>query len=393
MSIDALHSLLSRGVSEVIVKGELENKLKEGKKLRIKFGVDPTKPDIHLGHTAVLLKLKKFQEDGHTVIFLIGDYTTKIGDPSGRNSIRPMLSNEEIKTNAETYFKQVGKILDTEKTEIRYNSEWFAKMDPAEIFKITSKFTVQQVIERDDFQKRLKSGSDIALHELFYPVMQAYDSIQLHSDVEIGGTDQKFNMLAGRNLQKKMGETQQDIITIKLLVGTDGKEKMSKSLGNYIAITDAPGDMFGKIMSIPDSLIMDYYELCTEISDDELKNIESKISSNPRDTKAELAKIIVAMYHSKDDAGKAAGEFDRVFKNRERPSEMPEIKIKLSECKLEELLVKCELAASKSEARRLIEQGAVEIDGKKIIVPEESIQIKDEMIVQVGKRRFVKIKK
>ena len=392
MSIDTLHSLLSRGVSEVIVKNELENKLKEGKKLRIKYGVDPTKPDIHLGHTAVLLKLKKFQQEGHIVIFLIGDYTTKIGDPSGRNTTRPMLSDEEIKVNAETYFKQVGKILDTKKTETRYNSEWFSKMDLNDIFQIASKFTVQQIIERDDFQKRLKLGSNITLYEIFYPLMQAYDSIMLKSDVEIGGTDQKFNMLAGRGLQKKMGQAPQDVITIKLLVGTDGKEKMSKSLGNYIAITDSPNDMFGKVMSIPDSLIMDYYELCTDVSDDELKNIESRISSSPREAKAELAKLIVEMYHSEEAAEKAAGEFDRVFKNREIPKDIEVRKTK--EMRIDEMLVFLEMAESKSEARRLVGQGAVYQDNKKITDPYQIIKLDtysaDGTVIKSG-RKFIKV--
>lgn len=381
----------NKAIDEIIVADSFFSKLKSGKKLRIKMGFDPTKPDLHLGHAVGLRLLKKLQEDGHTIIFLAGDYTAKIGDPSGRNSLRPVLSDEEIKENTNTYFNQVEKLLDISKAEIRSNSEWYEKMTFDELLSIAGKFTVQQIIERDDFQKRIKEGHDIGLHEILYPLMQAYDSVVLKADVECGGTDQKFNMLAGRSLMKKMDLPAQDVVMIKLLVGLDGKNKMSKSLGNYIAINDTPEDMYGKVMSIPDELIMQYYELCTDVKEEALKIIEGEIKENPRDTKAKLAKLIVEMYHSADDAEKAAGEFDRVFKNHEKPTEILEKKLEKNEYRLDELLVECELASSKSEARRLIEQNAVEIESEKITEPDKIIEIKDQMIIQVGKRRFVKL--
>jgi tyrosyl-tRNA synthetase len=383
----------NKAIDEIIVRESFEKKLKEGKKLRIKMGFDPTKPDLHLGHAVGLRFLKKLQEDGHTIIFLIGDYTAKIGDPSGRNSLRPILTEKEIKVNTNTYFSQVEKFLDVSKAEIRSNSEWYEKMTFNELSEITSKFTLQQIIERDDFQKRIKKGHDIGIHEIMYPLMQAYDSVILKADVECGGTDQKFNMLAGRSLMKKMSMPVQDVVMIKLLVGLDGKKKMSKSLGNYIAINDVPEEMYGKVMSIPDDLIMQYYKLCTDVKEEALKIIEGEVKDNPRDTKAKLAKLIVEMYHSLDEAEKAAGEFDRVFKNKEKPTEMPVKILELRTEKLDNLLIACDLASSKSEARRLIEQGAVEIEGEKITEPDKMIEVKDEMIIQVGKRRFVKIKR
>lgn len=381
----------NKAIDEIIVADSFSSKLKSGKKLRIKMGFDPTKPDLHLGHAVGLRLLKKLQEDGHTIIFLAGDYTAKIGDPSGRNSLRPILTDEEIKENTNTYFSQVEKLLDISKAEIHSNSEWYEKMTFDELLSIAGKFTVQQIIERDDFQKRIKEGHDIGLHEILYPLMQAYDSVVLKADVECGGTDQKFNMLAGRSLMKKMDLPAQDVVMIKLLVGLDGKNKMSKSLGNYIAINDTPEDMYGKVMSIPDELIMQYYELCTDVKEEALKIIEGEIKENPRDTKAKLAKLIVEMYHSADDAEKAAGEFDRIFKNHEKPTEILEKKLEKNEYRLDELLVECELASSKSEARRLIEQNAVEIESEKITEPDKIIEIKDQMIIQVGKRRFVKL--
>ena len=389
MDID---ELLTRGVAETIVKENLAKKLESGKKLRIKFGVDPTRPDIHLGHAVVLWKLKALQEDGHTIIFLIGDYTTKIGDPSGRNSTRPILTDDEIKANAKTYFEQVGKILDVSKTEVRYNSEWFEKMSFADILKIAGKFTVAQIIERDDFAKRLKDGSDIGLHEILYPIMQAYDSVELKADVEFGGMDQKFNILAGRELQKKMDQPVQDVVLMDLLVGTDGKIKMSKSVGNYIGITEEPNEIFGKVMSIPDELIKNYFQLCTPLNDGEITKILEQ--ENPRDQKMRLAKEIVALYHNEIDAEDAEEEFVKVFSNKEMPSEVREYKIdSLSlEEKLIDLLVNtCQLTESRSEARRLIEQGGVKVNGEKIVEPEKIIRIEESVLLQVGPRNFMKI--
>lgn len=392
MDID---ELITRGVEEIIVRDSLKKKLKSGKKLRIKMGFDPTKPDLHLGHLVGLKILKKLQGMGHTIIFIIGDYTVKIGDPSGRNTTRPTLSAQEIKINSNTYFQQVGKILEIDKAEIVCNSKWFSKMSLADVINLSGKFTLNQIFERNDFRKRMKEGHDIGMQEVLYPMMQAYDSIMVKAEVEFGGTDQKLNMLFGRALQKKMGVALQDIVTVKLLVGLDGKQKMSKSLGNYIAINDPPQDMYGKVMSIPDNLIMHYYELCTDVTAGALKVLENELKEgkNPREVKAQLAKLIVEMYHSAEDADKAAGEFDKVFSKREKPSEIPVKKIVKNKMPLEDLLMAAELTSSKSQARRLIEQGGVEVEGEKITDLKKIIEVKDEMVIQVGKRRFVRIKK
>ena len=268
-----IDEVLSRRVAEVVVKDELRRKLQSGKKLRIKFGADPSRPDLHLGHSVVFNKLKEFQTLGHQIIFLIGDYTGLIGDPSGKSKTRPQLSEAEVKENAKTYLEQVGKVLDVSRAEVRFNSEWFKKMSFAELLRLTARFTAARILERDDFSKRFKSGIDIGLHELLYPVMQAYDSVALQADVELGGTDQKFNLLAGRELQKKIGQTPQDIMTMKILVGLDGREKMSKSLGNFIGICESAGQQFGKVMSLPDEQIIPYFELATELSDREIAAI------------------------------------------------------------------------------------------------------------------------
>jgi len=387
--------ILKRGIAEIIDESNFSKRLEEGKPLRIKYGVDPTKPDIHLGHMVQLKKLKKLQELGHTIIFLIGDYTTKIGDPSGRNSTRPVLSDEEIKTNAETYFAQISKILDMEKTEVRFNSEWFSKMNFADILKLAGKFTVAQIIERDDFAKRLKEGSDIGLHEILYPLMQAYDSVELKADVEFGGSDQKFNMLAGRALQKKMDQTPQDVVMMDLLVGLDGTNKMSKSLNNYIAITDSPNEMFGKVMSIPDSLILNYFELCTDVELDAIEMMKKEMAEgkNPRDFKVQLAKLIIETYHDAKKASEAEEEFKKVFTDKQLPSEMPEKKIAASEMNIVDLLVELELSTSKSEARRLVEQGGVEVAGSRIQDPTELVQISDGLVIRAGKLKFMKVVK
>ena len=389
-----IDDLLNRGVEEVIVREALEAKLKSGEKLRIKFGVDPTAPDLHMGHVVVLKKLKEFQNFGAEIIFLIGDYTTKIGDPSGKNKTRPMLSDEEIEKNTKTYIDQVGKVFDTSEITIRKNSEWLGKLNLADILKIASKMTVASVLERDDFSKRYKNGIDIGLHELYYPLMQAYDSVELKPDIEIGGTDQKFNLLAGRELMKKMGLEPQNIITTPLLIGTDGKGKMSKSLGNYIALNDAPSEMFGKVMSIPDELIVSYYELVTDITAKGLEVIKKELADgkNPRDIKAKLAFLIVELIYNSEEAEKAQSEFDKVFKNKENPEEMEIIKIEKSETRLDDLIIECGLTESKSETKRLIEQGGVKINSEKITDPFSNIEIKEGMVVKVG-RKFVKIKK
>lgn len=388
-----IEELLTRGISEVIDRKSLEAKLKSGKQLRIKLGVDVTAPDLHLGHSVVLFKLKQFQNAGHQIIFLVGDATTRIGDPSGMKKTRPILSEEEIKRNAQTYLDQVGKVLDLDKTEIRRNSEWFDKMGFSDLVKLSSHFSVARILERDDFTKRLKAGQDIRLHELFYSIMQGYDSYQLKADLELGGTDQKFNLLAGRTMQKQLGQTVQDILTVPLLVGTDGKEKMSKSLGNYIGITEPPQEQFGKIMSIPDHLIIPYFELLTEVPREEIDGFNDSLgedSMNPRDLKARLAKEIVTKFHSAEDAEKAEKEFNRVFKEKGAPSSMPEIET-TSPVLLVDLIVENKLAPSKSEAKRLMEQGGVKLDDRKLTDWQKKVTLKDNQILQVGKRKFVKI--
>lgn len=382
-----------KGVAEIIDEKSLQNKLGGKNILRIKMGFDPTRPDIHLGHAVGLRILKKLQDAGHKIIFLIGDYTTKIGDPSGRNTTRPILSDAEIKKNAKTYFDQVGKILDVKKAEIRYNSEWFKKLSFNDILQLTGKFTVAQIIERDDFEKRLKKGLDVGLHETLYPLMQAYDSVMLKADVEFGGTDQKFNLLAGRDLQKKMGQTPQDIVMVNLLVGLDGKEKMSKSLDNYIGVTEDPNSMFGKVMSIPDSLIETYFTLCTDETPEKIQRymLEMKKGKNPRDVKALLAEKIVTIYHDEKKAKNAKEEFEKVFSKKELPTNIPEVKIE-GNYDLPLFLIEIGAASSNSEARRLIEQGGVRIDGAKITDPKSDISTHRGMIVQVGKKKVLKVK-
>src|SRR4051812_24897524 len=312
-----MEDLLTRGVDTIIGQDELEAALKGQRKLRIKFGVDPTRPDLHIGHAVVLNKLRKFQELGHTVIFLIGDYTTKIGDPSGKSKTRPMLSDDEIAAHVKTYLDQVGQILDVKKAEIRYNSEWLGKLSFGDLIGLASNMSVAQIIERDDFKNRLASGQELALHELLYPLMQAYDSVALEADVEFGGTDQLFNLMAGRALQKKLGQKPQIVFTCELLVGLDGSKKMSKSLDNYVGFTDAPVDMYGKVMSLPDSLIAPYYKLCTDIDLNVINELVKTLAAgaNPRDAKASLAREIVRMYHSDAAALKAEDDWNKQFRD------------------------------------------------------------------------------
>ncbi len=389
-----IESLLTRRVAEVVVGDELRRKLKSGQKLRIKLGADPTRPDLHLGHSVVLNKLKEFQALGHTIIFLIGDYTGLIGDPSGKSKTRPQLSAEEIKQNARTYLAQVGQVLDVAQAEIRYNSEWFKKMSFADILKLTSRFTVARILERDDFAQRFKSQADIALHELLYPVMQAYDSVALKADVELGGTDQKFNLLAGRELQKKMGQTPQDIMTMKILVGLDGKEKMSKSLDNYIGISESANEQFGKIMSLPDEQIIPYFELATEASEAEITAHKKSLAKggNPRDLKVALGKAIVALYHGSAAGEKAATEFNRIFSQKEKPTAIAEVAIKPGEWPVIDVLAEAKLISSKSAGRRLIEQGGVKVDDQIVKDWQGKVIIKTGTVIQVGKRKFVRVK-
>lgn len=377
-----IKQLLTRGIDEVIEKDHLEKRLRAGEKLRIKHGADPTAPDLHLGHAVVLRKLKEFQDLGHKVIFIIGDFTARVGDPSGKSNTRPILSEKDIKENSKTYFKQAGKILNIKKTEIHYNSKWFKKGSWGEVLEIAGKFTIQRILERDDFTKRIKSGGDISVKEILYPLMQAYDSVKTKSDVEIGGTDQKFNMLAGRALQRRMRIPEQDIITTPILAGIDGEQKMSKSLGNYIGIGESPEQMFGKTMSIPDKLINNWAELTTDISE------EIKAIKNPRDAKMKLAYEIVKTYHGEKEAGKAQNNFVKVFQKKEIPEEIPEIKIKEPR-ELGNVLVENKIILSKSEFRRLVKNKAIDADNQSI--GDIHFLIKKTMVVKIGKKKFIKV--
>ncbi|MBU1092216.1 tyrosine--tRNA ligase [Patescibacteria group bacterium] len=388
-----INHLLEHNVDEIIDLASLTQKLNSSKPLRIKLGVDPTRPDLHLGHAVTLFKLKEFQELGHIIIFLIGDYTTRIGDPSGRSATRPALTEEEIEHNAQTYLDQVGKILNIDKCEIRRNSEWFSQMTFADIIKLLSQVTVAQILDREDFKNRLGNNIDLAMHEIIYPIMQGYDSIQLKADIELGGVDQKLNLLMGRHLMKKFDLPEQDIMVMPLLIGIDGVKKMSKSLDNYIGISESPDQQFGKVMSIPDNLIIDYWKLCTHISDDELTNIQKELSSNtnPRDIKIQLAKAIVAMYHDAGAADQAETNFINTFQKGETPPDIPTITIELIPTPIADLLINTALTTSKSEARRLIEQKGVKIDQQTITNPEAVITPMSGMVIQIGKRKFVRL--
>ncbi len=377
--------IISRGTVEVISPEELKEKLKRGKPLRVKFGADPTAPDIHLGHTVVLQKLKQFQDLGHKIVFIIGDFTARIGDPSERSEARKPLTIEEIKKNAKTYQKQVFKILDKGKTEVVFNSEWFDKMSLSDVMKLSSHSTVAQMLARADFKERFNREVDISILEFIYPLLQAYDSIQVKADVEIGGTDQKFNLLMGRQLQRDFNQEPQVIITMPLLEGTDGVRKMSKSYGNYIGITESPKEIYGKIMSISDPLMVKYYELLTEEDLDKVKRM------HPRQAKTELAKKIVQKYYDETEAKKAEEEFEKVFVKREFPEEIKEVRISQKKIWVVDLLVKAGLATSKNEAKRLINQGSVKINQKRIKDSDMDLMIDREYIVQVGKRKFSRV--
>ncbi len=394
--------LIKRGAFEIIPEDELikklEKSLQTGKPLNIKLGCDPSRPDLHIGHSVVLRKLAQFQSLGHQAILIIGDFTGMIGDPSGRNVTRPALTLEETRMNGESYFEQASKILNKEKTKIVYNSEWLGKMSFEDVIKLASKYTVARMIERDDFTKRFKAGEPISVHEFLYPLAQAMDSVAIESDVELGGTDQKFNLLVGRDIQREYGKEPQIILTMPLIVGTDGVEKMSKSYNNYIGISDSPQDIFGKTLSIPDNLIFNYYELATDISNKELIEIKNKLSDssvNPRDLKRSLAKTLVKMYHSKQAADEAEVEFDKIFINKEIPDDIPEFIFEkgIEEIGILDLIVKVNFAPSKGEARRLVIQGGVIVDGEKIVDIAAKINLKKESILKVGKRKFIKIKK
>ena len=392
--------LIRRGASEIIPEEELvkkiEKSLKASKPLKIKLGCDPSRPDLHIGHAVVLRKLAQFQQLGHQAILIIGDFTGMIGDPSGRNATRPALTLEETRANGQSYFEQATKILHPEKTKMVYNSEWLSKMSFEDVIKLASKYTVARMLERDDFTKRYKSGEPISMHEILYPLAQAMDSVAIESDVELGGTDQKFNLLVGRDIQREFGIEPQVILTMPLLVGTDGVEKMSKSYGNYIGISDIPGEIFGKTLSIPDNLIYTYFELGTDIPSVELGEIKELLKNqdiNPRDIKRRLGRTLVETYYDKEAALNAESEFDKIFIKKEIPDDIPSMEWSKdnSEINIVDLLIDTNLAPSKSEARRLIQQGGVSIDSEKISDLSFNVKIEKDLVIKVGKRRFLKL--
>ncbi|MFH0886661.1 MAG: tyrosine--tRNA ligase [bacterium] len=392
--------LISRGADEIIPKNELLEKLKKGRPLRIKFGADPTAPDLHLGHMVVLRKLRTFQELGHKVIFLIGDFTGMIGDPSGRSDTRNAMTKEEVKRNAKTYEKQMFKILDPKKTEVVFNSDWLSKMTLEDTIKLSSVYTVARMLERDDFQKRYAAQVDISVLEFMYPLLQGYDSVHLNSDIEVGGTDQKFNLLLGRTVQKRYGKAEQVVITMPILEGTDGKLKMSKSYGNYIGLTEPAKEIFGKIMSIPDELMIKYYTLLTDIPLEEIREMGRGLDAgkiHPKDAKVRLGKYLVGVLHSQKAADEAALEFDVVFKNKELPTDMPLFKIGVDVQEpdgmviLGKILVHTKLCQSFGDAKRKIVQNGVKVDSIVVNDPNMKLDITAEKVVQVGKRNFARI--
>lgn len=397
-------TLIRRGVAEIITEEDLRKKLSQsiqsGQPLKIKLGLDPTAPDIHIGHTVVLHKLRQFQDLGHIVQLLIGDFTGRIGDPSGRSETRRQLTEEEVKENAETYTKQLFKVLDREKTEIHFNSTWLSPLRFSDVVELASKSTVARMLERDDFSKRYHSGQAISVHEFFYPLMQGYDSVALQCDFELGGTDQTFNLLMGRQLQRDYGQEEQVIITMPLLEGLDGVKKMSKSLGNYIGIDEPAQEIYGKAMSVPDDLMIKYFELTTNISLDELEQLKKGLAEgtiHPRDAKMRLAHTLVRMYHGREAADEAENQFRRVFQQGNLPDNMEEVTI--SPAELEEgriwvvkLLSRLGLVSSNGEGRRMIQQGAVKINQERVQDINDQIQITDGMVVQVGKRKYARVK-
>ncbi|NLI98124.1 tyrosine--tRNA ligase [bacterium] len=389
-------SRLMRGVQECLSEDELKLRLqtaeKEARPLRVKLGIDPTGPDIHLGFAVPLRKLRDFQDEGHTAVLIVGDFTAMIGDPSGRSKTRPQLTHEEIQNNVKRFEKQLYRILDPSRTEIRYNSEWSEPLGASGVIKLTGKYTVSQILQREDFSKRLSEGNPVFMHELLYPLFQGYDSVAVKADVELGGYDQRLNLLVGRELQREFGQPSQIIMMMPLLEGLAGGAKMSKSYNNYVGIEDSPSDMFGKLMSIPDSLIEQYFWLAALADEAKLSEIRSRLSSgeNPRNIKAEMARTVVALYHSEDAAREADEGFKKVFSEKGIPEEMVEIKI-VSGVKLTDIISLNGLASSKTEARRLIQQGAVSIDGVKITNPDHVLNLTEPSVLKVGKLRFARL--
>lgn len=391
--------ILKRGVVEIIPEEDLRKKIEKsvvsGTPLKIKLGLDPTAPDIHIGHTVVINKLRQFQDLGHHVQLLLGDFTARVGDPTGKSETRKPLTEEQVKENAKTYVKQYGKILDMSKTELRYNSEWLSALDFAEVLHLAGTMTVARMLERDDFAKRYSSNQPISIHEFFYPLMQGYDSVALECDIELGGTDQKFNLLMGRQLQKEYGKELQVAMTTPLLEGLDGVQKMSKSLGNYIGIDEEPNQIYGKSMSIPDELMLKYFELATPVPLEEIKEMEEGLQNgtvHPRDVKMKLAKILVQLYHGEEAAEQAEEHFKTVFQQRALPTDIPEKEWQgEGVVKIVDLIAGLDLVPSKGEGRRMVQQGAVKVNEEKIDDLNHEIEVASGMIIQVGKRKFVKI--
>jgi len=389
---DDIERILKRGVTEIIVEDDLRRMLQSGKKLRLKEGFDPSRPDIHLGHVVGLRKLRQFQELGHQVVLIVGDWTAQIGDPSGQSQMRTMLSAEDVRANAATYMWQFFQVVDRQKTEVRWQTEWYGNFTLADVVSLTSKFTVAQMLAREDFAKRYAANQPIGITELLYPLLQAYDSVMIRSDVEFGGIDQKFNCLMGRELQQMMGQKPQQVFFTPLLVGTDGKMKMSKSLDNYIAVDETPNDMYGKVMSLPDELIVDYFELITNVPDAEISEFKQQLASgsvNPMSLKKRLAREIVTDFHDTGAAQQAEDYFSSVFQKQQLPDDMPEIKISRGQIDLIEILVSTDMVKSRGEARRLISQNAVQIDGHKIADP--AFDLKNTVVIKAGKRRWLRV--
>lgn len=400
MEFERHYELFVHGATEIISKDELKQKLKEDRPLNLKLGLDPSAPDIHLGHTVVLRKLKLLQDIGHKVKIIIGDFTGKIGDPTGRSQTRKSLSDEEILKNAETYKDQIFKILHKEKTELFFNSNWLASLKFEDVIKLSSLCTVARMLERDDFAKRYQNNYSISIHEFFYPIMQGYDSVVLKADVEFGATEQKFNLLMGRDLQREYGQQEQIAYMMPILIGLDGNQKMSKSLGNYIGIYESPKDIYGKAMSIPDELLIHYFTLVTDLLPEEIKEIKAQLENNkvhPRDLKMRLARELVTLYHDEEQALKAEENFKRVFQERELPDDMPEVELDEKELQngkiwIVDLLKSCKLISSNSEGKRMIKQGAVKLNREKVTGDKVDITPEDGMIIQVGKRKYARLK-
>ena len=393
INIDEQIKIISKGVDEIIGLEELKEKLKSKKELVVKLGLDPSAPDIHLGHTVVLRKLKQIQDLGHKVVIIIGDFTGKIGDPTGKSKARKPLTTEQVLENAKTYETQIFKILDRDKTEVKFNSEWLSKMTFEEVIKLAAKSTVARMLEREDFKKRYESNMSISLHEFFYPLMQGFDSVEIKADIEMGGTDQRFNVLMGRMLQKEFGQEPQSIIIMPLLEGLDGENKMSKSLGNYIGIDESATIMFEKAMSIPDGLIIKYFELVTDIHPDIIERIRKDLEEdnvNPRDVKISLAKEIVELYHGKEEAKLAEDRFRKVFQKGEIPDDIKTVEVNSGDFNLADIVLGNKLVPSKKEFRRLVEQGGVKVNGERISNIDE-VSLASKFIIQIGKKKFIKV--